>query len=208
MLFCFVLPNRIPMKLILYPCFRNCYSQGVSLYVYSIILLMLCCSACEHEQHESAEITSFRVDSDSDEISDESMYTYSDGSFRIDYSVEFLPFQYAGIDKDMINGTLLLSKMIRVDRDSLWKVVQYNCQRVTYPVQNTLPLFFITDNLHVEDHKEGYRLDFFQQENRLLWSVTYSLEEWLLIIGKIRQSYYGYLPVDLTPGREGFFYKE
>lgn len=186
-------------------CFRSRDFVGCSyLQILIVIFSLICCGGCENEKSFTLEVPSFKLESDLSESSDENMYTSADGDFMVDYDVEFLPYLTGELEENILTGTLSISKIVRADRNSSWVVSQYDCQEVKFPIENTLPLFLITDNLQIEDSKEGFMLNFYDGNNQLLRTVSYSVEEWLLIIGKIRQSHYGYLPVDLNPDASDF----
>lgn len=188
------------MNSVSYSCFRSRDFVGCSyLQIFIMIFGLICCWGCENEKSLTSDAPSFKLESDLSESSDENMYTSADGDFMVDYDVEFLPYYTQETEEIILTGTLSISKIVRADHNSPWTVSQADCQQVKFPIENTLPLFLITDNLQIEDCKEGFMLNFLDNNNQILRSVSYSVEEWLIIIGQIRQSHYGYLPVDLNP---------
>lgn len=181
---------------------HNCIVRNLQITTFRIIkyflfIILLGCYACENEKALSHDHDMSDKNMDISNTLDENMYTNADGDFLVDYDVEFLPYIDIELDQKVMEGVLRISALKRIEKDSAWKVAQSDCQLIDFPFENTLPLFLITDNLQVEDDKEGYMLNFYNHTGTLLRSISYSIEDWLLIIGEIRQSHYGYLPIDL-----------
>ena len=114
------------------------------------------------------------------------------------YSIEFMPYLHQPGESGSAEGTLVVNRLMRADRNAPWRVVDTGGRSIAYPQATRLPRFVITDNLRVADELEGVRLSFHDKQGRLLRAVSYSVEEWLFLIGEIRRSSCGYLPVDLS----------
>jgi hypothetical protein len=116
----------------------------------------------------------------------------------VDYGIEFLPYRYNPDDEVQPSGVLLVSHLSRPNRDAAWRVERDADRRIAYPKADGMSQFVVRDYLAVPDELEGVRLCFYDDEGHLLRSVSYSIEEWLYLIGEIRRSSLGYLNVDLS----------
>ena len=174
----------------------------VSFFIRTLCVFLFCCcwSGCEKEksisQTEKGEMIDFYLNTLLK--TDEFMHTNEAGDFLVDYEVEFLPMEESDSDAGISQGVLRISLLSRKERADEWQVKRPDFQVIPFPIEDTLPVFFITDNLQIDDANEGYRLNFYNCRNELIRTVSYSVEDWLLLIGEIRQSHYGYLEVDLS----------